>query len=138
MGMMESIKRMKHLLRNRIYTINGKKHTLTYIGYSSSTLEVWYDSEAVRDFVEEMPYQEMVAHIFGGYQLFSGKKVRYILITNNWDVNDNWYYPDDQTWAITVKGVFETIRDTLKNRKKDIESLNEYAMKQELLRKGSE
>lgn len=129
MSMKEELKRFKHLLRNRIYPINGKKRTLKYIGYESKTVEVWYDTEKVKTFIEEMPFKEAVAHIFGGYQFFSGKTVRYVLIVDDWDINDNWYYPDDKTWAITLRGVIETVSETLLNQKKEIEPLMKYCIK---------
>lgn len=126
---MEKLKRFCHLLRNHIYPINGRKHTLKYIGFSSKTVEVWYDSEKVKTFVEEMPNKESIAHIFGGYQFFSGKKVRYVLIIEDWKTNDNWYYPNDKTWAITLKGAIDTVYDTLNHQKKDVRPLSDYAIK---------
>lgn len=134
MSMKEGLKRAKHLLRNRIYKINDKTHMLKYIGFESKTVEVWYDSEKVKNFIENMPFKEAVAHIFGGYQFFSGKKVRFILIVDDWNTNDNWYYPSDKTWAITLKGAIETVIDTLQNQKRDVQPLKEYCIKQGLLK----
>lgn len=133
MGMKEKVKRVKNLICNRIFPVNGTKRTMKYLGSETKTVEIWYDSKEVKSFIENMPYKDAVAHIFGSYQCFSGKKVRYILLVNEWENNDNWYYPNDKTWVITLKGAVETIIATLERQGKDIQLLRQYCIENGLL-----
>lgn len=128
--MEQIIKSILHLLKRHAYLIDGKLHTLKYIGYRTIEIEVWYDSKEVKKFMMEFPMKEAISEVFGSKsQLLTGIKAPYILITKDMNINDNWYYPDDQVWLITLKGVIDTLREALVHQKRDTMLIDNYCKK---------
>lgn len=128
MNIKVTLKKFIHIARNRVYKINGKKRVMNHFGTKSGNVEMWYENVAVKEFVENMPYKKALLEIFGSYQYFGGKKVRYLFVLDDRKVNDNWYYPDDKVWVLTLFGAIDTLLEILENQKKDTQSLRNYCL----------
>lgn len=126
----EGVKKVLHRINNRIYEINGRVCRFEHLGIRGDWIEVWYENESVKKFVENMPFRTSVCQIFDLYQYESKMNYKYLLITDNKNESDNWYYPDDKTWVITLKGVMDTVSETLENGGIDVQSLKQYVQKE--------
>lgn len=131
----EGIKRIVHHVLNHKYDIEGKRRTFQYLGDRKLGVEVWYENEDVKRFINQMPYREFVIQVFGGYLKLYSKPIKYILVIDDIHKNDNWYYREDKVWVITTLGVTETILDTLRRQNKNIDPLESYI---EAIKKGRE
>lgn len=123
---MEGVKKVLHRINNRIYQINGRVCRFEHLGIRGDSIEVWYENNNVKRFIDSMPFQTSVCQIFDIYQYESKMKYKYLLITDDKVESDNWYYPDDKTWVITLKGIMDTVMKTLENGGIDIQSLKQY------------
>lgn len=134
MNKTEGIKRFIHTLLNHQYRINGRKVKPRYLGLEMNSIELWYENDDVKSFVENMPCKEDVVRIFAGYQRLNGKKLNCLLIMDDWKINDNWFYPDDKVWVLTIPAMIETTIETLSNQKKNVKPLRDYCIKHGLLK----
>lgn len=114
----------------KIFEVDGTTIVFKYMGYRSSHMEIWYESERVKKLLEDMPYANAVQQVFEAYKKESKLKFRYLLITDEIDVCDNWFYESERTWVITLKGVLFTIRNTLERKKVNLFFLDRYLIEQ--------
>lgn len=130
-GFNVNIRKLIHRFRNRVYKLNNRKITMNRLGYQDNSIQVWYENEVLHTLVENMPDIERIIQVFKGYKLMNGMDFNYLLITNDWD-NDNWFYPDDKVWVITLRGVADTICETLELGSRDVSHIKEYFAEQGL------
>lgn len=114
----------------KVFEVDGKTMVFKYMGYRSRHMEIWCESERVKKVLAEMPYANAVHQVFEAYKKESKLKFRYLLITDEVDTCDNWFYESERTWVITLKGVLFTIQNALKRKNINLFFLDQYLAEQ--------
>jgi hypothetical protein len=110
----------------KTYEIDGKEIIFLFRGYKSKELDIWYEDERVKKILSDMPHANVVKEAFLAYKNDSGMKYKHLLITNNEEVSDNWFYSKNKTWVLTLRSVLETVIKSLDIQGIDISSINQY------------
>ena len=126
MNFKQSWKKLAHGYKDRIYTLNGSKRKMKVLGNTNKGMEVWYETESSKKLIEEMPFASFLHQIFQGYAIQNSMNVRFFFIIDEYEINDSWYYPDDQVWVVTLKGAIDTMSETLSNLGKEVDLLENY------------
>ncbi|MFF2531502.1 hypothetical protein ACFVS2_21580 [Brevibacillus sp. NPDC058079] len=116
----------KKKLPGKVFEIDEKEVTFEYLGLKSKALDIWYENEHVRDVLTKMPYANAVSEAFLAYKEDSGLKYKHLLITDDSEVSDNWFYRKSKTWVVTLRYVLETISKTLEAKGIETMSLEQF------------
>ncbi|MED1854694.1 hypothetical protein ABE430_25210 [Brevibacillus agri] len=112
--------------RKRVLEIEGQKKEFKHIGHKTKQLEIWYENERVRDVLTNMPYRNVVVEAFQAYKEDSEINYQLLLIIDNMDESDNWFYRRSKIWVVTLKCVLETIDEVLSRQNIDAEPLRRF------------
>lgn len=122
---LEEILKKKNML-GKEFVLDNQKVYVRHLGYKSKNIEIWYQSDKTKEVLENIPFKDFVNQMFEIYK--KEKKVRFknLIIDDNLQVNDNWLFEKEKTWAITLKGVIDTMKNTLQTHNIDTSSLDEF------------
>ncbi|MFC0212101.1 hypothetical protein ACFFK0_06470 [Paenibacillus chartarius] len=108
------------------FKVEGHQIRFECLGHKVKGLEIWYENKRVRDVFKDMPYSNSVVEAFRAYKEDSDINYQYLLITDNMDKSDNWFYRQNKVWVVTLKYVLETIVQALSLQNIDIEPLRRF------------
>lgn len=97
-----------------------------YLGHKTKKLEIWYENERVRDILTSMPYSNAVVEAFRTFKEDSKANYQHLLITDNMDESDNWYYRRRKTWVVSLKYVLELFIGVLSLQNIDVVPLRRF------------
>ncbi|WPS85422.1 helix-turn-helix domain-containing protein (plasmid) [Brevibacillus halotolerans] len=119
-------------LHGKVFEVEGKKITFEYLGYKSKQLNIWYENQRVRTVLTNMPFANAVSEAYLACKEDMGLDYKYLMIIDESEVSDNWFYRKNKTWVITLRFVLETIIKTLANQGLNIVPLEKYLKENQL------
>lgn len=118
-------------LYGKQFEVNDRKITFEFLGSKVKRLEIWYENDRVKDWLSNMPHADLVLRAFKDYKEESKLKYEYVLITDDMDTNDIWFYKRNKTWVATMRSVFEIIIPTLRKQGHDPSEIEAYLKNRE-------
>jgi hypothetical protein len=122
----------KKKLHGKVFEVEGREITFEYLGHKSKQLDIWYENQRVKTVLTNMPYANAVPEAFLAYKEDSGLSYKHLLIADDVEVSDNWFYRRNKTWVITLRAVLEIILKTLALQGVDIAPLEKYLKENQL------
>lgn len=94
------------------FSLGGDDFYMKHLAHKGE-IEIWYQNDKVKELIDEMPYKSMIPQIFEIFRKEQGMNFKFMIIDDNLDKSDNWYFKKEKVWAITLRGVLETMRDVM-------------------------
>jgi hypothetical protein len=116
----------KKNMYDKAFVVEGKKMIFRHLAKKERKLEMWFENDQVKTVLLNMPHASMVFDAFQSYREESGMGYKYVLIADDLDQADNWFYRKNKTWVVTVRSVLDLILDTLSATGKDTSLLEGY------------
>lgn len=113
------------------YEVEGHRYTFHIRASKGDGLEVWYENERVRSWIEESPVSHLVDKAFLDYKRISGLRYKQVLITDDATTRDNWYYKKGKTWVLTMREVLDMFLGVVALQGDDATDLLVYMRKRE-------
>lgn len=110
----------------KTFVLDGQEVFVEYLAYKNKTLQIWYEDSTVKTILDKMPYNELIPQIFEGFKEETKMKYRFVIIDNNKEEGDNWFFKKEKVWAFTLKGLVETIHKSMKAKGFDTSELETY------------
>jgi hypothetical protein len=110
----------------KTFVLDGEKVHVEHLGYKAKNLHIWYENASVKETINNMPHKELVPQMFEVFKEDTKMNYKVVVIDNNIVDNDNWFFRKDKVWALTLKGVMETVRQTMKLKEMDTTQLDDY------------
>ncbi|PLS19734.1 hypothetical protein CVD28_04805 [Bacillus sp. M6-12] len=122
---------IEELLRNKnmfgkTFTVDGEKVRVEHLGYKGNTIQIWYENDHVKQILENLPNKELVPQMFEVFKEESKMNYKIVIIDNNLEESDNWFFRKEKVWALTLKGVLETIRQSMEMKQFDTSQFDSY------------
>ncbi|WCK57704.1 helix-turn-helix domain-containing protein (plasmid) [Aneurinibacillus sp. Ricciae_BoGa-3] len=124
----EAVLKEKNLY-GKTFVLDGEKLHVDYLAHRGDKLQIWYENEAVRDVLDNLPHKELIPQMFEVFKKDNRINFQFVIIDDNFNENDNWLYKKEKVWAMTAKGVIDTVRDSLKVKGLDTVVLDAFISK---------
>lgn len=121
----EEVLKKKNLL-GKTFTVDGNSVYVEHLGYKAKALQIWYENDKVKEIIEGMPHKELVPQIFQTFKEETKMNIKFVLIDSNTEESDNWLFRKEKVWALTLKGVLDTVRNSMLLKEMDTKKLDEY------------
>lgn len=121
----EALLKSKNML-GKTFKLDGDSVHVEHLGYKTKDLQIWFENQAVKDIIEQMPHQELVSQMFEVFKAETKMNYKNVLIYENKKESDNWFFRKDKVWALTLKGVLDTVRQSMQLKDVDTDKLDAY------------
>lgn len=96
------------------------------LGFEFDGVEIWYENNTVRDFIDNMPYSNLIPDIFRMLKQDLELDIETIVIDENLEEVENLYSKENKVWMLTlgtlVESIYSTSRDENSEKHKSIDS----------------
>jgi hypothetical protein len=124
-------------LSSKKFTVNNTELSFAFLGYASNNLEIWYETEWVKDLLTKMPNAETLQQALEFYKQLSDLNYKWVLIKEESILNENWFYKKNKTWVITVPSILQIVLDSLEKSGVNVIPMDQYLRNQGvIIRKG--
>lgn len=121
----ESLLKSKNML-GKTFKLEEEVVHVEHLGYKTKNLQIWFENTAVKEIMEEMPHSELVSRMFEVFKEDTKMNYKTVLIYENKEESDNWFFRKDKVWALTLKGVLDTVRQSMQLKDMDTNKLDAY------------
>jgi Helix-turn-helix domain len=113
----------------KTFVVDGDKIHVSHLGYKTKNLQVWYENDEVKEIIENMPQKELIPQMFEVFKEETKMNYKIVVIDNDRNNSDNWFFRKEKVWALTLKGVMETVLQSMKLKEFDTTELDSYLKK---------
>lgn len=121
----ERLLKSKNML-GKTFKLEGDVVHVEHLGYKAKNLQIWFENKVVKEIMEEMPHSELLPRIFEVFKEDTKMNYKSVLIYENKEESDNWFFRKDKVWALTLKGVLDTIRQSMQVKDMNTNKLDAY------------
>lgn len=127
----EKLLKKKNML-GRTFNLDGRETYVEHLGYKEKNLQIWFENDEVKNLIESMPHSELVPQMFEVFKEDTKMNYKSVLIFDNKEENDNWFFRKDKVWVLTLKGVMDTVRQTMMMKELDTNKIDCYMKENQL------
>lgn len=121
----EGILKEKNML-GKTFVLDGEEIHVEHLGRKGQKIQVWYKNDEVKEIIENMPHNELVLQMFEVFKEDNKLNYKNVIIDNNLESNDNWFFRKEKVWALTLKGVLQTLRQSMELKQFDSSQFDSY------------
>lgn len=121
----EIVLKKKNML-GKTFVVDGEEIHVEHLGYKGKSVHVWYENDMVKNIIENMPQKELVHQMFEVFKEDTKMSFKDVIIDGNIENSDNWFFRKEKVWALTLKGVLETLRQSMKMKEFDTAQFDSY------------
>lgn len=121
----EALLKSKNML-GKTFKLDGEHVHVEHLGYKTKDLQIWFENQSVKGIMEQMPHKELVSQMFEVFKEETKMNYKNVLIYENKEESDNWFFRKDKVWALTLKGVLDTVRQSMQLKDMDTDKLDAY------------
>lgn len=126
----EAWMRSYHRIHQHVYDIEGKTYRPVHLFGTGEMIDIWFDSLETMKLINQLPYHESIITVLDEYRKTNEILFDDVLIIGEKNKEDNWFYPDDSMWVLTIPAIALILRTVLESRKIDVSHLDHYFIKE--------
>lgn len=101
----------------KTFILEKNPHLMRYFGGKNPSLEIWYENVKTLTIINGMPNKDLLIDAFEIIGTERKTRFEYLLIDDNTDEEDNWFFQKQKVWAVTLKYALRVVRTYLEANK---------------------
>lgn len=109
---LESLLKSKNIF-GKTFQLDGDEVHVEHLESKEKNLQIWYQNAKTKAILDQVPHKELIPQMFKVFKEDTKMNFKFVIIDDNVEDNDNWFFRKEKVWALTAKAIIETLHESL-------------------------